>query len=965
MKTLKMNAASVAIAIICAVLVLPCIFTACTNGEEFKLETRPLPPVEIRDTAYIWRDTIIYVDRVEIQGLKKDGEPSLNKVDELKYHTDYPIIEDGNKDLIGTNLKVWAKVGNKKDIVVISERNIGNPAFSAGDRSVKQYQDGDFNKVSFDADWVYTWEKANNFFQTVNTMHEMAWYKKFLQMLSSSWSVQFKEIRQQATGKEHTMEIDGEEIEGTLFIDTLLWTASYYKDDVRTLKQTQEFFLPNTVIEPDPEAEKLYGENFKFETVSDNLAKTSFELWQKLNNGKTEMLVEKSAMTKFWLVNADGVIVDLAANDEFKLSDLTAVEGSKTKVGEPRIVNDISIQEYVTTYTTKTDKSQSVFYGHTEEAVFLTPDKKLCDDIKFLSKDFTFKDMKTSELVSISDEGNFERMKSTTTIIATYFDRPLTGTGEIILRKVRTTPKPEKNIDRVTEKSFDGDKTYVITRFYTDGTYSDTTVVNTYGYASKIVMPTLERIIPRDNTNFGSPTIAKKGSPSKIGSSSQKEGLIFQSMSQNMNAVYSGHSHVIELQYTALQYTEGGKTCDLSVPMWILNHKENKPGTVRQEVENNHNYDVTPISFRYNGAFGKGTSSVYNTDTEVWNDKGEISTITGYIGKDFGFDYVDATTSYTYATFYSIMSDGTEKELGKDGVNVYNSIVAPNGQVLNAEDFNISEYNAVPGSKTLVSNNINEYQREVAGKFGGKFVIKKFKTLYTTKTNKADVVFIAYHEEATYVPAKGNSFPMEYREYEITDLGITALTDLGRVNGRDGKKYDSQISASYNGRTGGVLKAEVQLWVKTDNKYDIDVTWTSGNGGMSYYWDYNNIRKVSTAVIYNNSEGKGGIKCYSNGVEVVKATWDEVNQPTGRICVAELGGKYIICQVYESSDKKSFIWRSLMKSDNNKAITSIEKNQTQIGDNMRDTYIASSVVENADGSVTVSSAAGKVTATAW
>lgn len=959
MKTLKENAASVAIAIICAVLVLPSLFISCTNGEEFELTTRPLPPVEIRDTAYIWRDTIIYVDRVEIQGLKADGNPSLNKIDEIKYYTDYPIIEDGNKDIIGTNLKVWAKVGEKKNIVVISERNIGRPSFSVGDRSVKQYQDGNFNKVSFEADGVYTWEKANNFFQTITTMHELAWYKRFLQMLSSTWYVQFKEIRQQTVGKDYTMEIGGEAVEGTLYVDTLLWTASYYKDDVRTLKQTQEFFLAKTVVEPDPEAEKLYGENFKFKTISDNLAETSFELWQKLNNGKTEMLKELSATLKFWLVNANGVVVDLNANQEFSLNDLQAVDGSKTKVGEPRIVNGISIQEFVTTYTTKTDKSQSVFYGHTEEAVFLTPDAKLSKDINFLSKDFTFKDMGTSKLVSISDEGNFERMKSLTTIVATYFDRELTGEGIIILRKAKSEepqPKPEKNIDRVTEKSFDGDKTYVITRFYDDGTYSDTTVVNNYGYASKIIMPTLERIIPRDNTNFGNPTIAKKGAASKIGSSSQKEGLIFQGMSQNMNSVYSGHSHVIELQYTALQYTEGGKTCNLSVPMWNLTHKENQIGTVRQEVENNRNYDVTPVSFRYNGAFGKGTSSVYNTDTEVWNDKGEISTITGYIGKNFGFDYVNATTSFTYATFYSIMSDGSEKELGKDGVNVYNSIEVPSAQIINAENFDITEYQPVLGSKSFVS------QREVNGKFGGKFVVKKYRTSYTTKTNKAEVVFVLFHEEAEYVPSIGNGFPMDYREYEVSDLGITALTDLGRVNGRDGKKYDSQISASYNGRTGGILKAEVQLWVKTANKYGIDTN--LANVGMTHTFDYARNHHIATVVRYENSDGTGGLKGFIDGKEVVKATWDEVNKPTSQVSLAQNGGAWVLCTVAETSDKNSYAWRSLMKSNSGAGITSIDKRHMLVL-GYQEIYIPSAATENADGTVTITSAAGSVNVGAW
>lgn len=68
-------------------------------------------------------------------------------------------------------------------------------------------------------------------------------------------------------------------------------------------------------------------------------------------------------------------------------------------------------------------------------------------------------------------------------------------------------------------------------------------------------------------------------------------------MSQDMTASYNGHAHEIELQYTALTYTEGGKSCNLTVPMWVLEHSKTSLGNVREEKENNHNYEVTPVSF--------------------------------------------------------------------------------------------------------------------------------------------------------------------------------------------------------------------------------------------------------------------------------------------------------------------------------------------------------------------------------
>lgn len=516
------------------------------------------------------------------------------------------------------------------------------------------------------------------------------------------------------------------------------------------------------------------------------------------------------------------------------------------------------------------------------------------------------------------------------------------------------TPTPQKELISVVEKDYDGDKTYIITRFYDDGTYSDTIVINNYGYNGAIAMPTLGRLY-RDNTEFGKPTISKNGSASKVGNSSTKESLTFQTMKQEMNAAYNDHSHIIELQYTDLTYTEKGKSCKLSVPMWTLTYNAVNKGTVRTETENSHNYEVTPVSFVYNGSFGSNTAK-YNTDTEVWNDLGEEAHQDGTIGKNFGFDYVNPTTSYTYATFYAIMSDGTEKELGTDGVQIFNSIEAPASQNIDTDNFNITDEPAVEGSKQLVSS------REVAGKYG-KFIIKKYKTTYTTKTNKAQVVFVAYHEEAEFVPTIGDSFAMISKTYGFTDLGHSNPVNLGRKDGKDGKMYKSQISATFNGRSTDA-SAEVNLWVASPNQFGI------ASGSQSHTWDYNNGHHIATIFVYNvyNEAGEvidGGLKGFIDGKEVIKKSWDEVNAPSGIPSLAQTaGGSWVFCRAYESGD--AYIWRSIEKSNNNSAITSVEINQIRVANHGEPSIsIVSSSKENADGSVTVSSSFGSATAAAW
>lgn len=943
------NFAAAALVMLLCTVVFGAMFTSCTNSEDgmptFTASQKTIKvPVEVRDTVWYPVHDTLTIEVIKKEGIKADGNPDLYFKDEEHYTSYYPIIEDGISKEVRTDLNVRASIADcDHDIIVVPDSIIGVPSFSAT-RATRSYQSGDFTKMEFSAGWNYNF---GSFSETINTVHEKAWYKGW-EMKSSYWLGNFKGVRYGEKGEAYTHE----GVEGKLYTNTLVWEFVYNEDDVREFTKTHKFFVANNTIEPDPEATEMFGKNFTFKTTSDNTAETAFEMWQKLNNGKEEKLSDVSATLRFWLVNAEGIIVDLKDDEAFALTDLEPVAGSKEKVGDPRLVGSISIQEYVTTYTTKTDKSSSVFYAHTEEATYIVP-QGMGENIQFLSKDFSFRDSGTTELTDMAGYG-YEQKHAFTRIVATYYDRNLNGEGEIILRKLKgEEPKPEKNLIRVTEKSFDDDKTYVITRYYDDNTYSDTTVVNNYGYASKIIMPKLDRLY-RDNTNFGNPTIAKKGNATKVGSSTKHEGLTFQTMSQDMTASYNGHAHEIELQYTALTYTEGGKSCNLTVPMWVLEHSKTSLGNVREEKENNHNYEVTPVSFIYNAAFGKNAASAHNTDTEVWNDKGEEASQKGTIGKNFGFDYVNPTTSYTYATFYAIMSDGTEKELGTDGVQIFNSIEAPASQSIDTDNFNVVDANPVEGSKQLVST------REAAGKYG-KFIVKKYKTTYTTRTNKAQVVFVAYHEEAEFVPTIGDSFAMTSKTYNFTDLGSSSLVDLGRKDGKDGKMYKSQISASFNGRSTDA-SAEVNLWVTSPNKFGI------ASASQSHTWDYNNAHHVASIFVYNiYDEGgnviDGGLKGFIDGKEVVKASWDEVNAPSGIAGLAQqANGSWIFCNV--SSGSNSYTWRSIMKSNNGQAITSIDVRQLLI-QGYKDVQISSSTVENSDGSVTVSSASGSATAAAW
>lgn len=517
----------------------------------------------------------------------------------------------------------------------------------------------------------------------------------------------------------------------------------------------------------------------------------------------------------------------------------------------------------------------------------------------------------------------------------------------------------EKKLTGYEEKEWDGNNSYIIRHFYDDGTYEDISVTDNLPCTGSVEVEQGSRIF-RNNISFGNPTITKNGEATKEGSSSTNNNITRQGMVQQMTAFYDGYSHNMSYHYTTRSYSKGGLApIQLSVPMWTLNLKQAIDGTVRQEVEDGKNYDVTPMTFLYSTVFGTTAKEDKNHNFEVWKYTGDEVTVTGIRVADFGLEFRSNTTSYAYAEFYSLFSDGTEKLLGKDGVEIYNSVEAPAAQDVESSDFNVEDAEPVAGSKVFVSS------REVACKFGGKFLISKYRTLYTTRTNKASVVFTAYHEEVAYVPEKGNkvSDSAWEKEYSFVDNGSSSLVDLGRENGKTGKMYKSQISATYNGHATDAA-AQVNLWVALPNIFGI------ASGSQSHTWDYNNGHHIATIFVYNiyNEAGEvidGGLKGFIDGKEVIKKSWDEVNAPSGIPSLAQTaGGTWVFCRAYESGD--AYIWRSIEKANNNSPITSVEINQIRVANHGEPSIsIVSSYTENADGSVTVSSAEGSATATAW
>lgn len=79
--------------------------------------------------------------------------------------------------------------------------------------------------MEFSAGWNYNF---GSFSETINTVHEKAWYKGW-EMKSSYWLGNFKGVRYGEKGEAYTHE----GIEGKLYTNTLVWEFVYNEDDVR------------------------------------------------------------------------------------------------------------------------------------------------------------------------------------------------------------------------------------------------------------------------------------------------------------------------------------------------------------------------------------------------------------------------------------------------------------------------------------------------------------------------------------------------------------------------------------------------------------------------------------------------------------------------------------------------------------------------------------------------------------
>lgn len=130
MRTMKNFAAAALVMLLCTV-VFGAMFTSCTNSEDgmptFTASQKTIKvPVEVRDTVWYPVHDTLTIEVIKKEGIKANGNPDLYFKDEEHYTSYYPIIEDGEKKEVRTDLNVRASIADcDHDIIVVPDSIIG------------------------------------------------------------------------------------------------------------------------------------------------------------------------------------------------------------------------------------------------------------------------------------------------------------------------------------------------------------------------------------------------------------------------------------------------------------------------------------------------------------------------------------------------------------------------------------------------------------------------------------------------------------------------------------------------------------------------------------------------------------------------------------------------------------------------------------------------------------------------
>ena len=598
---------------------------------------------------------------------------------------------------------------------------------------------------------------------------------------------------------------------------TFQYTLAEGPDNVGTFKvRIPNLWIVKPGTDPDDPEDKPEIVSFKqgdmgFDYVNDTLSNTWFDLIAIDTYGKEHLNRRISTLVKNKLYEPEYQI-KIVPNLDWK--EGTATPSPAVKEGEEyRKENNIFATTYVQTFTTRTDKADAIFRGTYEGNIYFVD--SLGKSHMFLQKDWSFKEAEKAWQESSMDPTDaFNRKLLTTNIVGTFNAHDHNGKGEV---ELRASKDGDVTVVRYDYKNFGIEPIIKGKEYYTfadqfavlsNGKTDSIGRIGTKIYVSTVAPERQYKDVIDWNINDlnavpGTP-IEKTGREDKQTSGTFSIGKFDRSFTTQTNR---SECVFVTTYEDKVIFTDkfGKQVTFLGLSVTFADQGGVKTLTDLLEQDNKERKEMTStITVTVNNADNADSSA----EVEFRKEKAQDAKIIGYLYQDFAIRTVTPNSQYfTYCTRIAQYSDGTTKNLGSFGTNIYVSVTKPNKQTITVTDWNISDLSAVKGTAVKKGDPRKDEVTE------GVFNIQKFDQIYTTKTNKSECIFTVHYEDNVVFTDKfGKEVTFKGLSVAYKDKGGTStLSQIVTTETYESKTMTSTMNLTVNGSDNADYSAELEF----------------------------------------------------------------------------------------------------------------------------------------------------------
>lgn len=582
-----------------------------------------------------------------------------------------------------------------------------------------------------------------------------------------------------------------------------------------------------------------------------------------LSNGQWVNIKKIDVDLKCKVDTADYRIIPVT---DFEIKEFEATLAANIPFGEETSRKEFKIRPYTQKFTPRTNKAEFIYDGQTERATYVD---SLGTEHMMLYPEYQFVDQ-GSKAYDMDKQENKER-KLLVSSINTYLnkqEKPYRASVE--LQKLEEGTK-RTAIDVINERTKLKDDKWgiefdLVTKYNNQD--NDTTFNMFFDPEDRLVE---ENIILVNNRNY-----KQSGEVPEINkiSSSKFENGMFSGDENRYSNVFSyvgfNNNMTAFLKENVIVTVEGLST-DLKMPARKVNFIRFGKS---EKNEGDDKLQIYTDSIKYNmtAQYPEKGEIIALTATQLLRAKINVNDPTDpkairYRYDEFGMDAIDKNISYTYCNKYAIYTDGTEKLLGKVGVNMNNYVEAPTLDPIQVPNFNI---------QTLTPASGNDVE-DGTSRTDGNFALTGYKKAFVTKTEKSNQEFWGHSERAIYTDEFGQTIEMLYKSYEFAEISYN-FSSLTADGNNERKLYTSNITATY--MLPETAKAEVIFFtVNGGGGNDKDImSYEYSNKGLRFVDFTTNFAYMTKTPVYADGSKGTSVEIGKNiKNRVVAATYNPID----------------------------------------------------------------------------------------